>query len=149
MNTYNRFWRLPLALGTLFALLTSFSAIAQKRKQTRGTGAAPGQETFATPEEAASALVKAASSDDVPALLKLFGPDGEDLVSSADPVRDKGALKAFVAKADQKRKVTIAPKNPNRAILFVGSDLWPLPVPIVKDKGRWYFDTKAGRNEVL
>ena len=50
-------------------------------------------------------LVKAASSDDVPALLKLFGPDGEDLVSSADPVRDKGALKAFVAKADQKRKV--------------------------------------------
>ena len=64
MNTYNRFWRLPLALGTLFALLTSFSAIAQDRKQTRGTGAAPGQETSATPEEAASALVKAASSDD-------------------------------------------------------------------------------------
>ena len=45
--------------------------------------------------------------------------------------------------------MTIDAKNQNRAILSVGNDDWPLPVPIVKQKGKWHFDSKQGRDEIL
>jgi hypothetical protein len=108
-----------------------------------------GQKTFGTPREAAEALIQAAASFDVPALKEILGPGGEDLVSSEDPVRDKSAATTFAAESREKNSVTIDPKNPNRAILAVGDEEWPLPIPIVKRNGKWSFDTKAGREEVL
>jgi len=113
------------------------------------TASQPAQEAFATPQQAAEALIQAATDYDVPALLKIFGPDGKDLVSSADPVRDKNNGTAFAAKAREKNKVVIDSKNSKRAILSVGNEDWPLPIPIVNKGGKWYFDTKAGREEIL
>jgi hypothetical protein len=107
------------------------------------------QESFTTPQKAAAALIKAASSYDVPALISIFGPHGEDFISSADPVRDKNNALVFAEKAGQKRSVWVDPAHPSRAILMVGNDDWPLPVPIVKKGGMWLFDTKAGRDEIL
>ena len=85
----------------------------------------------------------------MPSLLQLFGPGGEDFVATADPVADKRVSVAFAAKADEKKSVQIDPKNPNRAILVVGNEEWPFPIPIVKRNGKWIFDTKAGHQEVL
>jgi hypothetical protein len=82
-------------------------------------------------------------------LLQILGPDGKDIVVSADPVRDKNNAAAFAARAHEKNLVTMDPKNPNRAVLSVGNGDWPLPVPIVKQKGKWHFDSKQGRDEVL
>jgi Protein of unknown function (DUF2950) len=110
---------------------------------------ATAQESFATPEKAAQALIKAAGEYDVPALLRIFGPHGEDLVSSADPVRDKSNALAFAEKARQKQSVSIDPVHPSRAILMVGNDKWPAPIPIEKKGGKWFFDSKAGREEIL
>jgi len=107
------------------------------------------QKTFATPKEAADALVQAAANFDVPALKEILGPDGEDLVSSEDSVQDKNRAAEFVTKAGEKTSVRIDPKNPKRAILSVGSDDWPLPIPIVQREGKWSFDTRTGRDEVL
>jgi len=107
------------------------------------------QKTFATPKEAADALVQAAANFDVPALKEILGPGGEDLVSSEDSVQDKNRAAEFVTKASEKTSVSIDPKNPKRAILSVGSDDWPLPIPIVQREGKWSFDTRAGRDEVL
>ena len=107
------------------------------------------QESFATPQLAADALIQATKNNDVPKLLKLFGPDGKDFVSSADPVRDKKYIDAFTSKAQEKENVTIDPKNASRAILTVGNDDWPFPVPIVKRTGKWIFDSKQGHNEIL
>jgi DUF2950 family protein len=107
------------------------------------------QKQFATPQQAAEALIQAAENYDVPALLEIFGPDGKDLVSSSDPVQDKNRAEAFAAKAHEKNAVVLDPKNKFRATLSVGNDDWPLPVPIVKKKGKWYFDSKQGRNEIL
>lgn len=107
------------------------------------------QKTFATPKEAADALVQAAASFDVPALKEILGPDSEDLVSSEDSVQDKNRAAEFVAKAREKSSVTLDPKNPDRAVLLAGGDNWPLPIPIVKKDGKWLFDTKAGREEIL
>ena len=107
------------------------------------------QKTFATPQEAADALINAASNYDLSALLQIVGPDGEDLVQTKDPVQDKNQAEAFAALAKQKNSISIDPKNKNRAILVVGENDWPSPIPLVKKKGKWLFDSKAGRTEVL
>jgi hypothetical protein len=45
--------------------------------------------------------------------------------------------------------VTIDPKNKAQAILTVGNDDWPLPVPLVSRGSKWYFDSKRGHDEIL
>jgi len=107
------------------------------------------QKAFATPQEAAQALIQAAESYDVPALLEILGPDGKDLVASEDPVEGKNRATSFAAKAREKQSVEIDAKNSRRAILSVGNEEWPLPIPIVKRNGKWYYDSKAGREEIL
>jgi hypothetical protein len=107
------------------------------------------QKTFATAKEAAEAFIQAAENWDVAALKQILGPQGEELVASEDPVRDKNFAADFAANARQKTSVTADPKNSDRAILEVGNDEWPMPIPIVKRNGAWLFDTKAGRQEML
>ena len=84
------------------------------------SAAAPAQMQFATPQLAAEALVKATADYDVPALMNILGPDGRDLISSADAVRDKKAAAEAAAKATRKHTVVIDPKNSKRAILSIG-----------------------------
>jgi len=108
-----------------------------------------GPEAFSTPKEAADALIKAAADYNVSALLTILGQAGEDLVESKDTVQDKNRAIAFAAKAKEKEEVTIDPKNSALATVTVGNDDWPLPIPIVNRNGKWYFDAKAGREEVL
>jgi hypothetical protein len=110
---------------------------------------ASAQKAFATPDAAAAALIQAAGTYDVPALDEMLGPDGKDLVSSADSVGDKNRSLAFAASAKEKQSVTLDPKSSSRATLSVGNDDWPFPIPIVKRSGKWYFDTKAGQQEIL
>jgi len=109
----------------------------------------PKQKGFDTPQQAAESLIQAAEHFDVPALKDILGPDGEDLVASEDPVQNKNQAIAFAARAREKNSIEVDSKNSNRANLLVGSDDWPLPIPIVKRKGKWYFDSKAGRDEIL
>lgn len=104
---------------------------------------------FDTPQQAADALVRAAAADDVPALLKIFGPEGKDIVSSGDPVRDKNDLTKFADKARVKMTVSYDVADPKRAVLVVGDDDWPMPVPVVEKNGKWRFDAKQGREEIL
>jgi Protein of unknown function (DUF2950) len=107
------------------------------------------QKTFASPNEAADALIQAAAAYDVQALTAILGPSGEDLVSSEDAVQDKNTAVAFAAKAREKHVIEVDPQNPKLAALTVGEDEWPLPLPIVNKEGRWSFDTRAGRDELL
>lgn len=109
----------------------------------------PEQKGFDTPELAVEELIKAAESFDVPALTSILGPGSEDLVASEDAVQDKSRAATFAAKAKEKNSTEVDPKNKDRATLFVGNEEWPLPIPIVKRKAKWYFDTKAGREAVL
>lgn len=109
----------------------------------------PKQKEFDTPKEAADALIQVAANFDVAAANEILGQDGKDLVSSEDPVMDKSRAQAFAAKAKEKNSIEMDKKDPNRAILLVGNDDFPLPIPIVKRKGKWSFDTKVGREEIL
>ena len=145
----------PIAWNTLLVLLVAILSCAlalplrAQPTQPAAASSASAQKTFNTPQQAAEALIQATASYDVSALLEIFGPDGKDFISSADPVRDKNAAAAFAAKASEKNVITIDPKNKARAILSVGNDDWPLPVPIIKQGGKWRFDSKQGRDEIL
>ena len=135
-------WSLAAAL----AILTSAAAVALSPT---GTAKAPGPLAFDSPQQAADALVKAAQAGDVPALLQIFGPDGKDVVSSGDPVRDKNDIAEFAEKARQKLTVTYDVDDPQRAVLVVGDGDWPMPVPLVGKGGKWRFDVRAGKQEIL
>jgi hypothetical protein len=108
-----------------------------------------GEKTFATPQQAGDALIAAAASYDSPSLLAILGPEGKDLVESKDEVADKDRAAAFAAKAREKHAIQIDPSDPSRATLVVGNDEWPLPIPLVSKGGKWFFDSKAGREEIL
>ena len=138
-----------LSLVALFCALTLFSS-SLVFSQTKPADSSPqGQQTFSSPKEAADALIKATETNDVPALKQIFGAAGEDLVESEDAVQDKNIAVAFAAEAHQKNSITIDPKKPDRAVLVVGENNWPMPIPIVKQNGKWFFDTNAGRQEML
>ncbi len=107
------------------------------------------QRTFDSARGAADALISAAVRLDVPALKEILGPDGADFVVTADAVQDRNQIEAFAAKAREKNDVVPDAKNPNLAILSIGDQDWPMPVPIVRKGGKWLFDSKAGRKEVL
>ena len=131
----------------LLAIVLSYASIASAQTQFLGASNTPvKQRSFETPQLAANALIKAAETYDVPALLDIFGPEGKDFVASADPVADKAKAQEFIEKAHEKNTVSV---EKTKATLLVGNDQWPLPIPIVLRQGKWFFDTKAGKNEIL
>jgi Protein of unknown function (DUF2950) len=135
------------AASCLWVTSTANAASSSQNQPTKNQFAF--QQSFATPKQAAEALISAAGKDDVPTLLEIFGPAGKDFVSSADAVRDKRLVLEFAAKAQEKNSVAIDQKTRTKAILTVGDDDWPFPVPLVKSGGKWYFDSEKGRREIL
>jgi hypothetical protein len=126
----------------LLTILLSAAAVANAQ--------APAERNFATPQEAAQALVDATSQNDDAAFLKLFGPQGKDIVQSGDPAEDKSSHASFARRAHEKMDVQIDPSNPGRATVIVGNDAWPFPVPLIRAKsGQWHFDAARGRSEIL
>jgi Protein of unknown function (DUF2950) len=105
------------------------------------------QQAFKTPDEAASALVSAAKTGDRKAILSVLGPDGNDILSSGDAVADATTREKFVAAYDAKHQ--IAMEGDSKAIMVIGQEDFPLPIPLVRKDGMWRFDTSAGREEIL
>src|SRR5881227_4763 len=135
-------------LGPASVAAPAKKEVAAKQKDVQATPQ-PGQKQFDTPKQAADALIQVASNFDAAAAKEILGPDGEDIVASEDPVMDKNRATEFANKAKEKTSVEVDKKNPSHAILLVGNDDFPLPIPIVKQKGKWFFDTKVGREEIL
>jgi hypothetical protein len=108
-----------------------------------------GVRTFDTPQQAADALVVAAGVFDVGLLDELFGPDTRHVLLSGEDAQDRQRAADFVAMAHDEISVSVDPKTGTRAFVIVGDEDWPFPIPIVKRGGKWSFDTKAGRQELL
>lgn len=104
------------------------------------------QKTFATPEAAVKALSAAASAGDTNELQAIFGPGSQALLSSGDPVDDRNAREVFVAAFQQGWR--LASERAGERTLYIGNEDWPFPVPLVKAKNGWRFDTATGVEEV-
>jgi hypothetical protein len=147
--TSSKFFVIACAIvNCIFLVLASQGAREQKQEST-AAASQPQQKQFDTPKQAADALIQVATNFDPDAAKEILGPDGEDIIASEDPVQDKNRAIAFAEKAKEKNSIEMDKKDPNRAILMVGNDDFPLPIPIVKQKGKWLFDTKVGREEIL
>jgi hypothetical protein len=110
--------------------------------------ATPSAKVFASPDEASSALIAAVQSGDQAAIIETFGPESKDIISSGDAVEDKNVAKAFA----EKYRVMHRWRNlsDGSQVLLVGADNFSFPIPLKKNaEGRWFFDTAAGKDEVL
>jgi hypothetical protein len=103
--------------------------------------------SFAAPEEAVTALVTALEKDDVAAAARLLGPASTELLDSGDPVADKADRAQFVSAYREKH--AIVDEAGDRKTLVLGSDDWPMPVPLVERDGRWIWDGAAGVDELI
>jgi hypothetical protein len=112
-----------------------------------GSLARASQESFQTPEAAVDALIAAAKSSDLAAATDILGPDTKQVISSGDPVADKSGLEQFIAGYDRMHR--LAYDSEGHVILYIGAVNWPFPIPIVKRRGGWQFDTPAGLKELL
>ena len=131
------------ALLLLVILMTASRATAQTTEGTSQRGKA-----FASAQEAADALINAAENYNEAALTEVLGPDSYDILHTGEPARDSERAREFAALARTKMSVEVN-KTKTRAMLIVGNEDWPFPLPIVKAGKSWFFDTKAGRQELL
>lgn len=106
-----------------------------------------GQTHFGSPEAAIEALVAGLKNDSIAELTVVLGADADRLLASGDAVADKQARAAFLASFDESHRITLS--GDARAVLEIGKDGWPLPVPIVRGPQGWYFDTAAGEDEMV
>src|SRR5208282_3590522 len=132
-----------IAITTRFVLLALIIPLASC-----GKSDSPSYKVFASPDDAGSGLLEAAKSGDQNAVLAVFGPDSKDIIFSGDAVQDKAAIDAFVAAYGVMHRWR---KIPGEAqVLLIGADNFPFPIPLKKNgEGRWFFDTAAGKDEIL
>ncbi|MBP1748511.1 MAG: hypothetical protein H6Q52_1050 [Deltaproteobacteria bacterium] len=105
------------------------------------------QKTFASADEAVKALIEAAKTDDMKKLTAIFGPAGKEVLFSGDPVRDRAGRQEFLNAFEEKH--FLIKEGDNKAILQIGNEEWPFPIPVVQKNGKWSFDTKAGKEEII
>lgn len=137
MRNLNQQMRFALRLALVAALAFTTSASA----------AETAQKSFATPEEAGKALIDALKANDTKALLGIFGKEAQDMVESGDPVADADIHARVVSKYEEKS--TFDTSVDGRAILLIGNNDWPFPIPLVKSDAGWSFDTEEGMEEVI
>ncbi len=149
MNTWKTVFRLLLNLAVVLCLCASSIIMHGQQSKQAPAGSPSGPQGFATPDKAVETLVAAAENFDVPTLTHIFGPDGENVVFTGEVALDRQHAKNFAAEAHELKKVTVDPVTGSRAFLLVGKEEWPFPVPLVKKNKMWFFDSKAGRQELL
>jgi hypothetical protein len=128
---------LGLAAFAIFAAGSFILVLAQQ----------PGQETFPSCERASDALFTAVQRKDVPALLQILGPAAKEIVSSGDEEEDRKSQQQFAEKYREMHRLVREPDG--TTVLYVGAENWPTPIPLVKNGNQWYFDTIAGKREIL
>ena len=105
------------------------------------------QKSFASPEEAVSALVDAMKAGDESALRAILGPHSGKLIDSGDPVQDQQNRDRFLGAYGVVNKIEL--QGNAKAVLVVGKDEWPMPIPLVKSGDSWHFDAQQGKQEIL
>jgi hypothetical protein len=147
MRIHNRNWLGAALLGVL-AIVWSTAATAQDATPTAMTATAipAGVATYPSCKAAAGAFITAVKANDSEQLRRILGEKASDLLSTGDPARDEQSRLHFIKNYDTAHAITYETKD--RATLTVGTKAWPLPFPIVRTNGVWYFDAEAGAQEL-
>jgi hypothetical protein len=106
------------------------------------------QERFDSADAAAQAAIDAADQHDFARLAAIFGPVGKEVLTSGKATQDRDEQTEFARLARAKHRIEVSGRNPNRAILAIGEQDWPFPVPIVRTNGKWSFDASETKGEM-
>jgi hypothetical protein len=139
-HVHRRATRSVVATALTAVVLAAMPACTSKERQSQARA-------FDTPEAAVHALIDTVKTGNTTDLLAIFGPDAKDLILSSDPVTARRNREVFAIAAGEAWR--LADEGPDRKTLVIGYEQWPFPIPLVKDAGRWRFDTAAGKEEVL
>lgn len=127
--------------------LTAVALLLSGGFATRSMAQQQGQKTFSTAEDASNALFTAVGSGDEKAMLEILGSDGKQIVSSGDEAEDTQNRANFVQKYQEMHRLVKEPDG--KTTLYIGAENWPTPIPLVNRGNAWYFDTDAGKQEIL
>jgi hypothetical protein len=133
-------WTNLSELAVLAILFVAFFPVLSMAQQ-------QGQKTFSSPESASDALVKAAQENDERTMIKILGRDARQIVSSGDDAEDAASRANFVQKYAEMHR--LVKESDSATVLYIGGENWPTPIPIVNKGKFWYFDTEAGKKEIL
>lgn len=101
---------------------------------------------FDSPEAAVKALVEATQSAEKGALAKIFGSISSELLSG-DEVQDRADVESFSRQLNAANKLV---KNDDGTMtLKIGRKGHPFAIPLAQKDGKWFFDTAAGKEEIL
>ncbi len=104
------------------------------------------QKTFPSADAAVTAVVDDLRAENLSDLMAILGPGAERLLDSGDPVADRHGRERFVASYDEAHHLE---ETQNGAVLVVGKEDWPAPIPLRKVGDLWSFDTKAGEQQLI
>src|SRR5271156_3655788 len=136
-------FRVVLAARLLLLALIPLAACNSNKQPEK-----PSIKTFASPDDASNTAIAAAKSGDRSTLLAVFGPGSEDVLYSGDTVDDKNMAEAFASKYGTMHRWRTM--QDGSEVLIVGADNYPFAIPLRKNAdGQWFFDTAAGKDEVL
>jgi hypothetical protein len=139
---------LTLTLNHKILMLPLLIAMASCNRPVKDSAEKVVPRTFASPSEAGAALLAAAQSGDRAALLEIFGPDGQEVLFTGDPKRDKAGFRDFASaylRMNRWGKIKAGGQT-----LYIGPDNYAFPIPLGQNaSGQWYFDTAAGKDEIL
>src|SRR5262249_609070 len=134
-------WARSRVLASVFALLGAIAVLAST------PALATDPKIFATPEEAAKAILDAAASDDMNAIWVVLGDQYRDKLANPDQAQERENPSQIVAGAKDALQLRADDANPR--VMVIGKQAWPMPIPIVKGDKGWYFDVAAGADEIL
>jgi hypothetical protein len=127
--------------------ITAFAIVLTLCFSARVAAQQAGQKTFASRMDAANALLVAIRNDDENALLSVLGADAKEIISSGDPIQDSNTRALFVTRYEDMHRMMKEPDG--STTIYMGAENWPMPIPLMEKSGRWYFDTPAGKKEIL
>ena len=139
-RTFGKFPRANLSLWAAAAVLLTAGLPTRSVAQQQ-------QKTFSSAEEAGSTLFTAMQNNDENLMLDILGPDAKRIVSSGDDTEDAAERANYVAKYQEMHRLVKEPDG--TTTLYIGAENWPTPIPLVKKDNAWYFDTDAGKREIL
>ena len=143
LTTFSNLWAIALCAGAWSILPANLHA-GEPNDARQKTCVA--QRSFASPEEAIKALQAATKAKDKASLVEIFGPQFRDL-STGDKVQDANNAKRFAIAIAQ--SCTPVKEGEDKISLEIGTNNWPMPIPLVQADGQWRFDTAAGKEEVI
>jgi len=132
---------------TIGVLGLSFAMLCLGLPGAFGQGKSERQKTYTSPEAAARALGAAYDKGDRTAMAKILGDRAWRLVFSGDPVIDRHERAWFLSLFRERHAVEV--ESEARAVLALGKDEIPYPIPIVKRQSRWRFDPSEGHEDLL